>query len=294
METKITKSKKKNQSSDSDTSDNSESDNTSDSEPKIEIKKKHINKKSDNNLNITKKDLIKTEIIVINCEKVEKEPMHYNDYLVDFDVYCKKLLNKGKQISGVKKIIIDKVNFQLVPKITEKTNTFSIFCDENYDIVLNPGDYTLEEIIEGFNENYDSEGCGIIVSEKDGFICVKQNTDEVFDMDCSVENSICNLLGFENKKYSGSSKYISKIRHAFNEKSIYMYIININEKEPFAKINVDGSFEQYIIDFAKPLDLEYMVLQFRTKNKNDNDDENEMANLGCIPHKITLKFDIIN
>lgn len=290
IETKLSK-KKKNQKSESESETESESESNSDSEPKMKIKKE-----------LVKKELTKTKIIVINSEKIEEKvenKINLSDYLVDFNVHYKNILNKGKQISGIKKITIDEINLQMVPKITEKTNTFSIFCDEDYDIVLNPGDYTLEEIIEGFNENYDSEGCGIIVSEKDGFICVKQNTNEVFDMDCSVENSICGLLGFEKKKYSGSSKYISERRHAFNNKPIYMYIININEKEPFAKINMDGSFEQYIEDFAKPLDLELIVIQFRTKNKNNDknnekDNEKELINFGEIPHEITLKFEVLN
>jgi hypothetical protein len=40
--------------------------------------------------------------------------------------------------------------------------------------------------------------------------------------------------------------------------------------------------------------LDFIVLQFRSKETNDNDDDNEIVNLGNIPHKINLRFDCIN
>jgi hypothetical protein len=245
---------------------------------------------------------IKSEQMIIKCDKIEEVPLRYNDYMVDFGEQFPEFINvvekeKGEEkkfISGIKKITIEKIELDFVPKITESVNTFSVYQsdDDNYENVLNPGEYTIDEIIEGFNENYESEGCGIVITKKNGFITIKQNDDEVFDMDCSNENSIGHFLGFKNKKYTNSSKYISETRHAFNESPIYLYILNINQKSPFAKINPDGTVEQFIKDFPKPIKEEYFVIQFRSKDTNEDDDEKELINLGCSPHKIILKLEI--
>src|SRR5690606_22969519 len=122
---------------------------------------------------------------------------------------------------------------------------FSINLNAETEVDLEPGIYSLDDIIDGFNENFESEECGVHIAENEGFITIKHDDDEVFDMDCSGDDSIGFMLGFDKKKYTGSSRYTSEKRHAFNEKPIFMYIRNINKSKAFAKINPDGSFEQY-------------------------------------------------
>jgi hypothetical protein len=246
---------------------------------------------------ITKKEELISKQMMIDSSKMEKNPKYYNDYMINFVENYKNLINdNNKYISGIKRITLEKIDLKFAPQITDSTNSFSIYYNEDIDIVLSAGEYQLNELLEGFNENYESEGCGIVIKNKDGFITIKQNDNEVFDLDCTENNSIGFLLGFDKKKYSGSSRYTAEKHHAFNnEQPIYMYITNLNQHEPFAKINPNGTFEQYIKDFATPLKLEYFVVQFRYNDRIDDDDDDndkDLVNLGNMAHKFSLKLDV--
>ena len=73
-----------------------------------------------------------------------------------------------------------------------------------------------------------------------------------------------------------------------------MYFINIDETNPFAKINPDGKIEQYISELATPVNLDLLVIQFKCNELNeDNDDKNDkdFVNLGNLPHTITLRLE---
>lgn len=251
----------------------------------------HIDNKKTNN--------VKSCYIDIDCSKIEDNPDCYNDYCVKFKDHFSNIIDKNDKITGIKRIVLEDIRIQMIPKITERMNnlTISVEPQNPIEMCLDSGDYTLEEIIEGFNENYENEGCGVYIDNKDGIISLRHTDNEIFTMDCSTDNSIGKILGFEKKKYTNSAKYIGKYHHAFNDKPIYMYIINFKNSEdetpkPFAKINPDGSFEQYIKDFPGGIELKYVIFQFRLNDTiEDEDDESDLVNFGGAPHQMTFRFD---
>lgn len=225
--------------------------------------------------------------IVVKCNEIEPNPEYYNDYLVLFKERYDKLID-DKYIKA-NKIMLEKVDINLTPKITEKTNMFKIFLnDVRVETVLKEGNYSLSNIIKAIDHNLESEG--IAVENNNGFITVRNKDDKQFDIDCT-DNSIVKLLGFTEEKYSGAFKYTGERRHAFNEEPIYLYVIDDvddGEKKPFAKINPDGTFKQLVFEFKKK-DIELLVIQFSTKETN-NWDKNDLVNLGGEPHSLTFKF----
>ena len=73
---------------------------------------------------------------------------YYNDYMINFSNSHSDLINKDdKFISGIKKITLEKIDMQFTPEITDSVNNFYIYQNEDIDIDLEPGDYSLNDII---------------------------------------------------------------------------------------------------------------------------------------------------
>ncbi|ATZ80722.1 hypothetical protein BMW23_0676 [Bodo saltans virus] len=297
-------------SSSSSSSNESESEKTSDDSSSSESEKRPIKKAPIINKSKQppqKKDKINTKTLTIKSNEVEKNPQHYNDYLVEFENYFNL-----KSVKSIKNISLNNVDINFCVPINSIENTFIIkvhngsddsdddsCSDDNndndkiYEIVFEEGNYTIAEIVNNFNKYCENEGCDVRMKEKNGFVVISHLNKEKFTIDCT-NKSIGNLLGFTEKQYSNSFKYTAEIRHAFNEKPMYLYFLNINEENPFAKINPDGSFEQLIKKFNDYIDLNFIV-QFRALNKRDDDDDEtnikELINFGNLPHEITLKLE---
>jgi hypothetical protein len=256
---------------------------TSPPPPILEIVKKRIVRDPP----IIAKNAPEERIIIVKCNENESNPEYYNDYLVVFKEHYDKLIDE-KYIKA-NKIILDKIDINLIPKITEKNNTFKLLLNGAYiDTSLKEGNYSLNKIIKAINDNLESER--IIMENNDGFITVSNKDDKPFDINC-VDNSIVKLLGFTEEKYTDGSKYTAEKRHAFNEDPIYLYVIDDvenGEKNPFAKINPDGTFKQLIFELKKK-DIELLVIQFNTKDTN-NWDKKDLVNLGEEPHALTFRF----
>jgi hypothetical protein len=238
---------------------------------------------------ITKKRQIR-----ICSDKCISNPIYYNDYLVEFKEHYDNLKN-GESIPKVKKIILDKINIQFMCEITDESNALLIYTDEDEepeDAILEKGEFPLNEILDELNESFESDKITFVC--ENNVITVSHIDGDNFVMDYSYDNSIGKLFGFDKKKYHGSSSYTADRCHAFNTKPIYMYIKNICANKPFAKINPDGTFEQYVFDLDAIIDLSMLVIQFRNKNvRNDKNDKYELVNFGKIPHTIDLTFEIV-
>ena len=289
--------KKAESSSDSDETSSSESsseeekNNKNNNNKKVENKKVQPQKKTGKKVTIVDEPDDKIIKVKYCVDEIEKDSQYYNDYLFDFAEISqtKNHVNKNNMITAIKEINLKNINMKIVPEINETNCNFNVICNgnEDIDISLTPEDYTLEEIIEGINENYKNEGCKIFLSEKDGIITINNNEEFIFDN--TIENSLGSYFGFSKKKYTGASKYVSEKKHAFNKK-VYLYIVNVNKNSPFAVINQDGSYQQLIKKLDTKLDLEYLVIQFKTCEKNNNDRDEDLANLGTHKHKIEFEL----
>jgi hypothetical protein len=266
----------------------------------------------------TPKEKTSIKSFVIKCDEIEKNPCHFNDYLVEL----KEQFNL-KSIKSIKNITLEKIDIDFCANIDQTKNSLvlkikqdkdsdhdsdNIDNSDNSDNIDNDNEEykihevmfpneknTINELVNYFNEYCKNENLNILMKEKNGFITIMSQNKSQFMIDYS-KNSIGYLFGFVNKSYSNSSKYIGEIRHAFNTKPIYIYLLNIDEKNPFAKINPNGKIEQLITKFNEFIDLNF-IIQFRASNErdSDNDDEidKELINLGCQSHKITLKLEYV-
>jgi hypothetical protein len=231
---------------------------------------------------IQKQPQIKTvsKIIEVDCSEFTDEPEHYNDYLIEFD-----------ELVNVTDIKLD--NFSaLLNELSDTSNTLTIKCDgKEYDLEFDSGYYTVGELLEQINENFEEIGCGIVSKVKSGKVIFERSDRENFEIVCE-ENTIAKHLGFTENSYSGKYKYIAEQSHAFIENPFYMYLKNISSTEPFATINPDGSFEQHkIISNTIPELNDGLICQFKTEI-SPNDDK--LINFGGIKHDFTLEITMLD
>ena len=185
---------------------------------------------------------------------------------------------------NVIEILIKHIDIHMNPQITEKCNLFEI---DGNEFALESGSYTLDEIIEMFNEQLESEKCDIKISTKGEKIFIEHTKGSEFEIDCS-NNSMGKFLGFTQSKYTKSSSYLSELNHAFITKPIYLYIKNIENDKPFAIISPDGSFEQKISKFDTPIsELACLIIQFRNKVTNNKSD---LVNFGDVVNSVTFSI----
>ena len=172
----------------------------------------------------------------------------------------------------------------MTPKINETCNLFEI---DGNEFALETGSYSLDEIIDMFNEQLESENCNIKITQKGQKIVIQHTEGSNFEIDCTT-NSMGKFLGFTKSKYTGESSYTSDVNHAFIKKPIYLYIKNIENDKPFAIISPDGSFEQKISKFDLPIsELACLIIQFRNKITNDKSD---LVNFGDVVNSITFSI----
>jgi hypothetical protein len=286
---KVQKTKKREDSEEkSDTeSDEEEKPVVSKSNKKVSPVKQQSEKMSPN-----KQKQLKARILEIDCASIEDNPDTYHDYMVNFGDYYDNLVD-DKYIPQVKKITLTSVDIKLSPVVTEKVSTFKIIHKDNPKVVrfADGDDYTIEEIIEGINDQYKSADINVILSCKNGIVTIRNLDNEPFEIECG-NDSIRKLLGFTKKTaYTGASRYMAEQRHAFNNGPVYLYLKNINENKAFAKINPDKSFKQLFDSLETGVDLENLVIQFRNKETNNDDNDIDLVNLGQQPHTLIFKFE---
>ena len=269
-------------------SESSESDKKSKKKPQKKIIKNSEELKSESDSKITKKQLnkktskISTKTLVIESNLIEDDCKNYNDYFVDF---CDQFGGSLKNISDIE--IVD-ISINSFNELTETNNNIKIINAEGVEEELEfpPEKYTIDEIIEAFNDGMNDLGWNIEMSEKKGIISIINTDDDDFEINC-IENSIFKNLGFYEESYADKHKYIGELKHSFVEKPIYLYIKNISNNEPFGKINPDGTYEKLRNLGITISNLDGIIIQFRSDKTSD---ETALVNLAGIPHKFTLSI----
>ena len=246
--------------------------------------KSNVNTKSNSSQSTKKEVTFKKElkniqkVMEISCDKHETTPMNWSDYLIDF---ADEVDETFKNVTDIK---LTNIDICMIPHIDETCNTLEI---NGMELELDDGDYTINEIMELFNETMESAELNITVTNIDGKITIESTNEEEFEMNCEG-NSIAKYLGFVGQKYSEQSKYVAEIGNAFHENGIYLYLKNISSDQPFAVINSDGSFEQKITSFGNGIpELSCLIVQFKTDITSDDDN---FANLLAAPHRLTFTF----
>jgi len=221
--------------------------------------------------------------IVVESDKIEDDPNNWNDYLVDFNDEI------GGDINNITEIKITDLNIQVSPEINESCNSLRILYNDNEEeLEFGFGKYNIKEVIDQINDSFEELGFGIISKLKNGKVIFEHSDGDEFSLICG-KNSVYKHLGFIGDDYSGKSKYVAEINHAFNDAPIYLYIKNISQDKPFAVINLDGSFEQkngININISK---LNCMILQFKTSITTDD----KLVNFAGVPHKLSFSFKVL-
>lgn len=241
--------------------------------------------KDTNGRPVKKSQKIVNKTLIVESDKIEDDPDNYNDYMVDFSSEF------GGDLNNISDIKIVDMKIPLSPEIDDSCNMFTItYNGEGYELELEGGKYTIEEILQDFNESLESVECGITVSLKNnGKIVLEQENDENFEISCG-ENSIGKYLGFTKDKYTNKSKYVSDEANTFASNPIYMYIKNISKDKPFALIHPSGKFEQQILSFDPPISkLSCLIIQFKSEISKGDDN---LVNFNRKPHTITFTFKV--
>lgn len=292
------KHKKQLQKSKSDSEQKTESESENNSSDNNSLNKNNKDNKDNKNVkkinnNEDKNTKQKTINIIVDTNKINKNPLYNGGYMMEFKDFYKNLINKDDKICNITKILLKNINIQFLPTIKKPVNTLNInYNNEEYEISIDNGKYDFKEISNDFNNNNE---CNILIEEtENGHTKIYQTNSEEFSMDLSDKSSIGYLFGFNKKKYEGETYYISENRHVFNAKPIYLYIININKCNPFAKINPNGKIEQLIENFEEPINLYCLIIQFRNKELLEPDEcnnDDDLINFGELHH--IIKFDFI-
>ncbi len=282
---------------------NSDDDSEKDSEEELRLPKQsknvrfnsnEIKKNIENNKKVAAKSSLKKPVskasdksnnktLQICCDKIVDDPADYNDYMV---VLAEEMGEKLKNVSEIK---ITGLDIPVTPNINDTCNTFSMsFDDMSKNFVFGDGKYTIAEIIDTCNEQFEQLKWNIIISaDEDNKLVFENSDEEPFKLDFTT-NSIGKFLGFTKDVYDYDYKYVAENTHAFVKECVHLFIKNIDNENPIAIIHCDGSFDQKITTFSPAIgELPCLVLQFRNDVESEEDDKFEFYGM---PHKINFKF----
>ncbi len=226
-------------------------------------------------------DEIKSDTIKIN-PKDYTEPEYFNDYLVE-------LSNKYKNVTKIELADYD------FPKdlcyINKKNNQLIIYInDDEKQIELEKGNYTIDEIIEGLQEAFDDEKIDLNISlDSDEHIILQSNSRFSF-----ANDSLGRVLGFTKDNYENQKYYQSENKHLLVSK-LYIFIENILKDEPIGIIDLTKNKKEPIMKkFTKPIsEINEMIIKFKRRPINDDNDD-DLVNFQKKPHNITLKLESRN
>lgn len=244
------------------------------------VKTKQIKEESETNSENTEQseeDIKKVEIDISPEEN--EEPEFYSDYIVDFNnkVY--------KSVSNFSIIVEELPNFK--PFINNVHNKLNIICDgKTKDIELDEDHYELDEILEGLTDNL--EDINIVCSLNDeGFVQFENTQGITFELNGETESFLC-LLGFTEKKYSGSEIYVAKNPCPFNLDKLYLYIPNIDKNKPVCTIDESGNVDMLLNPNKIIQKLDCAVVQIKD---GETTERNLFHNFCGKPPKLQLRFD---
>jgi hypothetical protein len=265
---KINNNKKKKEESD---------DNTSSSEEEIKKPvKKAVKFKEEPKLS---KKLSK--LISINAAE-HTEPEYFNDYMVD-------LPNDVKNVVGIE--LLDYKFPQELCFITKDNNQLFIIADgEEKEIELEPGKYSIDEIVEGLQDAFDQYKININIDIDNNEHIILSSSDDIFSFK-NDKNSLTRMLGFTENYYEDEKVYKSENKHSLVSK-IYLYIDNISNNEPFGIIDLkDKKSTSIIKKFNQPIsEIREMILKFKRRQTKEDD----LVDFYNKPHQITFKFESKN
>ena len=207
------------------------------------------------------------------------EPEYFNDYMVD-------LPNDVKNVIG-----IELLDYKFPPElchITKENNKLIIIIDDDEkEIELEPGKYSINEIIEGLQDVFNQYEIkiNIDIDNNEHIILSSLETEFSFKND---KNSLTIMLGFTKDHYEDERVYKSENKHSLVSK-IYLYIDNISKNEPFGIIDLQNKKNTSIIKkFNQPISvIKEMILKFKRRQTKDDD----LINFDNKPHQITFKFE---
>lgn len=225
-----------------------------------------------------KMDKIKEHNILCKCNDIEEDKLNYNDYYIDFET----LINE--QIKNVCGIEIETAKFEQTNKINETNNKLSIKYNNETNELCYPEDvYTIDEIIELFNDSMTDLNWNIQMNNKNDIITIINTDNDEFDI-LNTDDTILYHLGFYKTNYTKLNKYIGNIVHSFGTDPKYLFLNNISNVEPYIKINCDGTIEK-LKDFKLNISvLSGLVIHIKYKNTIDD----KLANMAGYKHSFNL------
>ncbi len=199
------------------------------------------------------------------------------------------LPNDVKNVVGIE--LLDYKFPQELCYINNTNNELIIIVDgEEKDIELEPGNYSIDEIVEGLQDAFNQYKININIDIDDGEHIILSSTKEIFSFK-NDQKYLTRMLGFTEDYYEGERVYRSENKHSLVSK-IYLYIDNISDNEPFGIIDLKNKRTTSIIKkFNNPIsEIKEMILKFK-RRKTKEDDLIDFLNK---PHQITFKFESKN
>jgi hypothetical protein len=221
----------------------------------------------------------KHETYFISFMNSELEYDEYTNY------YTKKLVTPWNDISYIElcMVLLDKSDYI----VNEYNNNLSINKTKyEFDI----GNYDIYSFIDKFEKKLVDYKISICkYTQIVTIIYKKSNNEETkeetkFELDFTSNKSIANLLGFENKKYTGSCSYVGKYKHNFYHPSYINFDISFTSNSTSNSTNEESSVIN-LIDVI-PLDVPNDSTKYHNTKIYKHFNEDQSFNID----KISIRF----
>lgn len=223
--------------------------------------------------------------LVINSEKLTSGE-HFNDYLV-------KLKNSYNNVVSFR---LESFKLpQLYNNVNDDNNMLRyIYNGDERVIGLEPGLYDIDSIIKCLNIAFERNNDNLTVYEDNSHhITIKSKDKTNFEL-INEDNSLINVLGFKNQRYTDKYAYKSEEESEININDRVVLYLKMDDIEDTPLITVDlsqDSEEQCPVELSlidNPLqDLNNFVIKFKNKDDTLFDFKGE-------PHELHFKIGILN
>jgi hypothetical protein len=149
-----------------------------------------------------------------------------------------------------------------------------------------PGEYDIENLIKKMHSIKKKYDISMTYNKYTKKVTIKHKQGQKFSF-YNGNNSIISILGFHESEYEGKSSYIGESPYDLrSERYVMLYLNNINDHKPFAKIPINSKNMTQRIDFKQNInELDHLEIELLSPFTNKSfyfDQQHYMLNFNII------------
>ncbi len=207
------------------------------------------------------------------------EPEYYNDYMVELPSDIRRF--------NTIEILDYNLPKTYKPIDDDSCKLFFLKNNQELEIELPTGVYSIDDIIEGIQNTFDNEDINLKIIKIEDYITIKSTDDHKFIMECS--DDFGKLLGFRQDKYENSNEYTSEEKHNIIT-TLYLYIKNLDTTQKDIYLEIDllskNKNSQLKLDNSATFKNNEMIITFKRRKTSEED----LVDFNNKPHTIKFNF----